>query len=114
MTTRRGHGEGSITQRADGRSMGRLDLGRGSDGRRRRTTIYSATERDVVRAMKALHGRDVQGLVVTTSTPTVAAFLAQWVVTNRDTWKPSTRRSYHGAIDGYPVPAFGPLRLEQL
>ncbi len=94
--------------------MGRLDLGRGIDGRRRRKTVYGATERDVVQAMKALHGRDAQGLVVSTSTPTVAAFLAQWFATNCDTWKPSTRRSYQGAIDGHLVPPFGPLRLEQL
>ena len=114
MPTRRGHGEGSIAQRADGRWMGRLDSGRGIDGRRRRKTVYGATERDVVQAMKALHGRDAQGLVVSTSTPTVAAFLAQWFATNCDTWKPSTRLSDQGAIDGHLVPPFGPLRLEQL
>ena len=32
----------------------------------------------------------------------------------RTAWRPSTRRGYRGAIDGFLVPAFGTLRLEQL
>lgn len=114
MATRRGHGEGSIVQRADGRWMGAIDIGRGSDGRRRRKVVYGRTERDVIRKMKTLHGRSVTGQLVTTSTPTVAAYLEDWFTTNADTWKPSTRRSYRGAIDGYLRPAFGPIRLEQV
>jgi hypothetical protein len=35
-----------------------------------------------------------------------------WFATNSDSWRPSTRRGYRGAIDLYLVPAFGPLRLE--
>jgi integrase len=34
--------------------------------------------------------------------------------TNTDTWRPSTRRGYRRAIDGFLVPAFGALRLGQL
>jgi len=33
---------------------------------------------------------------------------------NRDEWRASTSPSYRAAIDKYLVPAFGPLRLEQL
>ena len=38
MATRRGRGEGSITRRADGRWMARVDLG-WQDGKRRRKTL---------------------------------------------------------------------------
>jgi integrase len=111
---RRGRGEGSITQRADGRWMVRVDLGRGPDGRRLRKASYAATQGDAVKLLKKLAGRAVDGQLVSTSTPTVAAFLAQWFSANTDTWRPSTRRGYKGAIDLYLIPAFGRRRLEQL
>lgn len=58
--------------------------------------------------------RRLDGQLLTTSTPTVSSFLEDWFRTNTDTWRPSTRRGYRRAIDGFLVPAFGPLRLEQL
>jgi len=33
---------------------------------------------------------------------------------DESSWRASTRRSYQSNIDKYLVPAFGPLRLEQL
>src|SRR5690349_19408171 len=114
MASRRGHGEGSISQRSDGRWMGRVPLGRGADGRRLRKYVYGATEADVIRKMKKLNGRAVDGQLITTSTPTVGSYLRDWFADNRESWRPSTQRGYKRAIDGFLVPAFGPLRLEQL
>lgn len=91
-----------------------MTLGRGTDGRRLRKCIYGRTEADVVRKMKKLNGRAVDGQLVTTSTPTVTAYLDEWFADNKDAWRPSTRRGYRRAIDGFLIPAFGPLRLEQL
>jgi integrase len=64
--------------------------------------------------LKRLAGRQVDGQLLTTSTPTVSSYLEDWFATNTDTWRPSTRRGYRRAIDGFLVPAFGTLRLEQL
>jgi integrase len=114
MANRRGHGEGSISERADGRWIMRVDLGRGEDGRRRRKATYHATQADAVRSLKKLGGRAADGQLLTTSTPTVATFLEDWYAANVDSWRASTRRGYRGAIDLYLVPAFGKLRLEQL
>lgn len=111
---RRGRGEGNITQRADGRWQVRVDLGRGTNGRRRRKYAYAATQAEAIKALKKLAGRAVEGQLLTTTTPTVSAFLADWQATNADAWRPSTRRSYAGAIKTYLSPAFGALRLEQL
>jgi integrase len=94
--------------------MVQIDLGRGTDGRRRRKTAYAATQADAVRAMKRLAGRAVDGQLLATSTPTVANYLDEWFRTNADEWRPSTRRCYRAAIDGFLTPAFGQLRLEQL
>lgn len=58
MAKRRGHGEGSISQRADGRWMARVDLG-WENGRRRYKALYGRTRRDVAgKLTKVL--RDVQ------------------------------------------------------
>jgi integrase len=111
---RRGHGEGSITQRADGRWQVQVDLGRGSDGKRRRKYAYAETQADAVEQLRRLGGRQVDGQLLTTTTPTVSTFLEDWFATNSDEWRPSTRRGYRGSIDRFLKPAFGPLRLEQL
>jgi integrase len=114
MNRRRGRGEGSIRERNDGRWEVRVDLGRGHDGKRRRKSAFAATQADAVKLMKRLAGRAVDGQLLTTSTPTVSAYLEDWFATNVDTWRASTRRGYRGAIDRFLVPAFGSLRLEQL
>ena len=114
MRRRRGRGEGSMTHREDGRWQVRVPLGRDECGRRRRKCAYGATEAEAVDLLRRLGGRAVEGQLLATSTPTVAAYLEDWYATNMDAWRPSTRRSYRRAIDGFLVPAFGNLRLEQL
>lgn len=113
MKGRRGHGEGSIRKRDDGRWECVISLPRGEDGRRRRKFLYGLTQADVVQKKKdLLTGSDEQ--MLSTSTPTVAAFLRDWHATLSPKWKPKTRYSYQEAIDLYLVPAFGHLRLERL
>jgi integrase len=114
MTKRRGRGEGSIRERADGRWEVRIDLGRGPDGKRRRKSAFTSTEAEAIRQLRRLGGRAVDGQLLTTSTPTVTRFLEDWYATNCDNWRPSTRRGYRDAIDRYLVPAFGAQRIEQL
>jgi integrase-like protein len=111
---RRGKNEGSITQRKDGRWMVSVDLGRGIDGRRRRKFAYTATQAEAVDELRRLGGRAVDGQLLTTTTPTLSRFLEEWYASNSDSWRPSTRRSFRGAIDLHLVPAFGTLRLESL
>lgn len=114
MGNRRGRGEGTITQRSDGRWQVRVPLGRDAHGRRLRKYAYGATEADAVDELRRLGGRAVEGQLLTTSTPTVGAYLEDWYATNLDGWRPSTQRCYRRALDGFLVPAFGTLRLEQL
>jgi integrase len=114
MARRRGHGEGSITQRKDGRWMARVGLGRGADGHRQRKYAYATTQAAAVDLLRKLGGRAVEGQLLTTTTPTVARYLEDWFTVNSDAWRPSTRRGYRSAIDLYLVKAFGVLRLEQL
>ncbi len=64
--------------------------------------------------LKRLAGRQVDGQLLTTSTPTVRVFLDDWFKANVEDWRASTARGYRRAIDGFLVPEFGSLRLEQL
>ena len=48
---RRGHGEGSVYKRADGRWAGTVDLG-WVNGKRRRKTVYGQTQRDVLARLR--------------------------------------------------------------
>ena len=114
MTRRRGKGEGTIRERLDGRWEVRIDIGRGLDGKRRRKSAFAATQAEAIKLLRKLGGRAVDGQLLSTSTPTAAQFFQEWLATNEDSWRPSTRRSYRSAIHLYLTPAFGPLRLEQL
>jgi integrase len=114
MPRRRGRGEGSITQRADGRWMGRVDMGRGPDGRRQRKTVYGATREDVAKKLNIQLGRASTGELLTTGTPTLKSWLNDWFKTHQDDWRPATQRAYRVAIDQWIVPTLGPLRLEQV
>jgi integrase len=96
---RRGKGEGSVRQRADGRWEVRIDLGRGPDGRRRQKSVFAVSEGEAIGRLKKLHARTLGGHVLATGTPTVGAYLQEWYSLNSDSWRPSTRRSYKGAID---------------
>ena len=114
MANRRGRNEGSITERADGRWMARVDMGRGEDGQRLRKVAYGATRGEAATKLNALLGRSVNGELLTTSTPTVASWLKDWYATHKDEWRPSTQRVYKIAIDDWITPALGTVRLEQL
>jgi len=114
MPRRRGRGEGSIRERADGRWEVRIDIGRGPDRKRRRKSAFAATQGQAVKLLKQLAGRQVNGELSSTSTPTMARFLENWYELHLEEWRPSTRRCYRRAIDGFLVPAFGTMRLEQI
>ena len=114
MARRRGKGEGSVRERADGRWEVRIDLGRGLDGKRRQKSAFAPTQAEAIDKLRKLGGRAVDGQLVATSTPTVARYLEDWFATHNDDWRASTRRGYRAAIDRYLVPAFGPIRLEHL
>src|SRR5437763_16530308 len=70
MLARRGHGEGSIYQRKDGRWAASITL----EGRKRKT-FYGKTRKEVQEQLKkALHEQQ-QGMLATGSRQTVKAFL---------------------------------------
>ncbi|MBA2669253.1 MAG: tyrosine-type recombinase/integrase [Gemmatimonadetes bacterium] len=113
-TSRRGRGEGSIVKRADGRWMGRVDLG-WQEGKRRTKSVYGRTRRaaaDAVRdALRALQ----DGTLRTDERQTVGQFLATWLQdVARARVRPRTLSGYESVVEQHILPELGRFRVSKL
>lgn len=113
MTRRRGRGEGSIRKRSDGRWEGQISLGI-ADGKRKRKSVYGATKTEVQRKIRMLQSSIDRGMPVTTNTPRLKDFLAQWLTSKKQRISPSTYRSYETIVRRHIVPDLGHIRLDKL
>ena len=110
----RGHGEGSISQRKDGRWTARVDLGY-VNGKRKRKQIYGKTRKEVPEHLKVLLRDQQQGLELDVKRQTVAQFLTRWLT---DVVEPSTRpatfRVYAYIVRSHLIPQIGHHQLTKL
>ncbi len=109
-TKRRGHGEGSIKQRADGLWEARVSLPRG-----KRKSLYGKTRREAQdRLRAALRDLDA-GLDLATGRQTVGQFMTQWLEdVARPAIRPSTYASYQSYVKLHIVPGLGHHALPKL
>ena len=113
-TRRRGRGEGTIVQRADGRWMARVDLG-WQDGRRRRKTYYGRTRADVARKLtKGLRLVQQGATTFGDERQTIEQFLTRWIDSIRSFVRAKTHHSYAQLVRLHLVPGLGHLRLARL
>lgn len=113
--SRRGQGEGSVFQRADGRWAAVIDLGvRG--GRRRRKTVYGRTRREAAEKLKAAVRAHDDGLLpAEADRRTVAHYLEWWVTTVvPPSVRPTTARSYATNVRCHLIPELGDIQLAKL
>lgn len=118
MTTtprkRRGHGDGAIYQRGDGRWVASLDLGY-ANGKRQRKVVYGKTRREAADKLKDLTYAQRQGRLVMSDQRTLGDFLDMWL---EDVVKPSVRarthESYEGVVRLRIKPDLGHVRLGKL
>lgn len=112
MSTRRGSGEGSIYQRADGRWVAALDLGKDDNEKRQRKVLYGRTRADVrSKLLQAQREHDERRLAL--ASPTVQDWLRHYldhIATNR----PSTLKTYRSYAEKHIIPAVGSRRLDRL
>ena len=115
MGRKRADGEGTVTQRADGRWMGRLSVSRSVDGKVHRVTVYGATQAEVVSKLQALRQQRDQNAKAIVGKDTVAGYLQRWldndVAINRDA---KTYQEYEGTVRLYIVPFIGHIKLTKL
>jgi integrase len=110
VTRRRGNGEGSIYQRANGVWAGAVSL---PDGRRR--FLYGRTREDVRRKLAGLLRAQDEGTLTDSRGQTVGDFLDQWLA---EVVKPSVRRwtyvGYEVHVRLHIKPLIGRIPLEKL
>jgi integrase len=112
---RRGRGEGGISQRTDGRWVGRLDVV-GIGGKRKRKHLYGKTRRAVATQLgAALQKVAIGSPLATDERQTVLHYLQWWLA---QIAKPRVRQrtwiTYEAAIARHIGPHLGSRRLTQL
>ena len=107
---RRGHGEGSIYQRKDGRWVASLSL-----ENRKRKYFYGDTRREVQEKLKVALREQQQGTLVTSPQQSLKQFLERWL---EDAYKPTVKlRSYvqyRSIVNHHLIPGLGHVALQKL
>ncbi len=115
MTTRRDKGAGSVYLRSDGRWEGKVDLGRGADGKRHRKAVYARSRVEAVRKMRAVRDDHARGLRSDSDQITVADYLERWLVVSVEPkLAPSTSTRYAELVHLHIIPTIGGIRLKAL
>jgi integrase len=103
---RRGHGEGTIRKRADGRWEARVVEWQG--GQRRRKSIFGKTRRAVAGKLRKAIDQAEQGIPLADGRQTVGQFLTRWLVdVARARVRPRTFDGYDAAIRRHITPYLG-------
>lgn len=114
-TRRERRGEGSVHQRPNGSWCGQVTLQPDSAGRRRRKTIYAATETELRQKMRLLRRQLDDAGDLSTSDPRLETWLTDWLerIAARRV-KPGTYRAYRTAVNKWITPAIGSIYLSKL
>src|SRR5262249_20656195 len=111
---RRGHGEGSICKRADGRWVAVISLGY-KDGKLQRKSYYGATRKEVSDKMDEGRASLKKGIAPVIGRQTLAQYLETWLT---DCVKPSVRLatwiSYDQQVRVHIAPALGHIEITKL
>ena len=114
MTRRRGHNEGSIYQRKDGRWAAVLDLGY-QGGRRKRKALYGRTRREVQQKLFATRRALQEGLPVTSERQRLDQFLVRWLEDVAcPSLRPRTYTRYREILMCHAIPALGNRPLARI
>jgi integrase len=106
---RRGHNEGTITKRKDGRWEARLSL---PDGKRK--SFYGKTRQEVAQwLVQVRHDLD-KGLLILDERQTVGQYLMSWLETVQMNLRSSSLRRYRDHLRLRLLPALGHLPLVKL
>jgi integrase len=112
---RRGNGEGSVYQRADGRWCATHSVGYAPNGRRRRQTIFGESKEDVQNQLASVRSKMLEDAVAEPSKLRLATFLERWLEdAARPTVRATTHASYKGVIENHIVPRIGGVMLTKL
>lgn len=107
---RRAKGEGSLRRRADGRFEVRLfDPVSG-----KRRSLLARTEEEAVQRLKAAHRTIDDGVALAEGRLTCRVFFENWLISTKQTVRPSTFRRYEQLLRLHATPHIGNLKLRSL
>ena len=107
---RKGHGEGSITKRKDGRYQGSITL-----ENHKRKYFYGWTRKEVQDKVNTALYELKRGMLATGPQQTLKECLERWVEqVCKLTREPNTYRAYRSAIRRHLIPALGHIKLQKL
>ena len=113
MAKRRGHGEGSISRRKDGRWEARIDLG-WENGKRRRKAFYGRTRAEVAAKLTEALAEQRRGVPMVDEREQLGPWLDRWLV---EIAEPRVRRStflsYEAIVRNHLRPMLGKQRLSK-
>ena len=112
-STRRGRGEGTVSERPDGTWTGQVTTGYTEDGRQKRKTVYGKSQADALAKLAEVKQRLASGTYSDTKL-TVKEYLKQWLEEKERTLKPTTLEQYTSCIDRSIVPIIGSVKLDKL
>ncbi|WP_194928799.1 tyrosine-type recombinase/integrase [Pseudactinotalea sp. HY158] len=113
--TKRGNGEGSIYQRADGLWAASVSLPPDPlTGKARRRTVTSKSRNVVIGKLRELRAELDRAGDMPTSSPRLSEWLEQWDGRHLATLKPKAASAYRTAIRNYIDPSIGKIRLDRL
>jgi integrase len=111
---KRGNGEGTVYQRADGRWEGAAVVPVAGGGRARRR-VYGRTRQETSAKLTALLRQAEQGIAAPVAGQTVAGYLAGWLAdTAKRHLRPRTYETYELLSRRHIVPLVGAKRLDRL
>lgn len=113
MNRRRGHGEGTIHHRSDGRWVATEDLG-WVNGKRKRKSVYGKTRREVAEKLARIQKDKREGFPLGDDRQDMAQFLTNWLTGAKPTIGPATWMRYEQYVRCHALPAIGSVRLTAL
>jgi integrase len=111
---KRGHGEGSFGQRADGTWYASKRVG-WEGGKRKRIVKYGKTKAEAMAKLRRAEDDHRKGISTTSGAVTVEQFLNRWLEdVVKQTNRASTYRSYEQIARVHLIPGVGKVRLQEL
>lgn len=108
-TGHRGHGEGSITERKDGRYQIAITLENGQ-----RKYYYAPNKKEAVELLRKIQQEQHQGTLPTGPQQTLEQYLKEWLAAHKHTIRPRSWERYEAIIRLHLVPTLGKLTLQKL
>ena len=107
---KRGHNEGSIYQRKDGRWVAALHVQNGA-GRTRKAYRYTTTRIKAREALRDLERQAESGVQLAAGVPTLGVYLTRWLDSVKASVRVSTHQGYSSNLQTRVIPRLEKMKL---